>query len=69
MEKTFVYDFLCTAYPFVHKSGLAYPDHGLKATPRAAQKGAKVDLPTFSACMNRRIERQYRGSWSYNYTL
>jgi hypothetical protein len=69
MEDTFVYDFLSTAYPFVHKSVLAYPDYGLTTTPRAAQKGAKVDLATFAACMNRRIEQQYRGCWSYNYTL
>ena len=69
MEDTFVYDFLSTAYPFVHKSVLAYPDYGLTATPRSAQNGPKVDLQTFSACMNRRIEQQYRGCWSYNYTL
>ena len=48
---------------------LAYPDYGLTVTPRALQKGATVDLATFSACMNRRIEMQYRGCWSYNYTL
>ena len=68
MEDTFVYDFLAKAYPFLHKSVLAYPDYGLVATPRAACKGPKVDLAVFSACMNRRIEQQYRASWSYNYT-
>ena len=69
MQSTFLYDFLARAYPFVHKAILAYPDFGFETTPRALHKGPKVDLPMFAACMNRRIEQQYRGSWSYNYTL
>ena len=40
MADTFVFDFLPIAYPFVHKSVLAYPDHGGVATPRAKQLAA-----------------------------
>ena len=60
MENTFVYDLLCKAYPFLHKSALAYPDFGREKTFRALQKGPLVNLQLFTACMNRRIEHQFR---------
>ena len=66
MENTFVYDALCKAYPFLHKSVLAYPDYGCERSFRAVQKGPHVSLALFSMCMNRRIEHQIRASWSYN---
>ena len=45
------------------------PDYGEKATIRKLLHNPVVGLEDFTRCMNRRIEYQVRGSWSYSYML
>jgi hypothetical protein len=45
------------------------PDYGEKATIRKLLHNPVVGLEDFSRCMNRQIEYQVRGSWSYSYML
>jgi hypothetical protein len=70
MQDTLSYDFIARAHPFVHKANLACPDMGTGESPRKRLgETPLVDAKLFFYTMNRRIENQCRGSWSYNYTL